>query len=307
MEIIFGLFFGLVVGLVGLIFILKLVGRIFHPRTIGIPAQTKEMKPVETVTVCQFNPQWGIGSSIEGVSQILHYDILVLTQVPSVIGSPLNSFIKLCVQNGFKCVCPFQPAPVTSTAFFSGGVVVLSKLPITESDCYQFQLSIGKDMFLHKGILYTKVNISETHYFHLFSTLFQDSNSGTPAEARTIHNCECRELGKFMKFKLADGQPAVVAGNFFIDANSEESSSRQSTSEYNYLMKNLSLENYEVEDAAYSSLGKHPVTCNNGKSIDYIILERTRAVESQSTSILPLNAPHNAVVTQIKFTTKESI
>ena len=48
-------------------------------------------------------------------------------------------------------------------------------------------------------------------------------------------------------------QPAVVAGNFFIDANSEESSSRQSTSEYNYLMKNLSFENYEVEDAAYSS------------------------------------------------------
>lgn len=69
---------------------------------------------------------------------------------------------------------PKQPS-LFSTYTKSSGLLTLSKFKVDGSSFVNFKYSAGKDAYIYKGILYTKVEVGHRKHLHLFNLHLQNS------------------------------------------------------------------------------------------------------------------------------------
>lgn len=73
-------------------------------------------------------------------------------------------------------------APLFSNSFIDGGLLILSRFPIIESDFKNYNYGFLSDAFTYKGVLYAKIIIQD-RVLHLFNTHTQASYFSSTVEA----------------------------------------------------------------------------------------------------------------------------
>jgi sphingomyelin phosphodiesterase len=231
-----------------------------------------------------------------------NYDIVCLQEVFSTLNSRRSQIISLASKKGliYTCNCP-------SPGFFSaqvidGGLLILSRYPILESDFLGFGNGLFPDIFSYKGVLHAKVQVpgKDIHFFTLHTQATYPSNDEEKLSLYREARKEQLELTvRFIEKKIMENQdPFLILGDFNINGKSEEYFSLlevlkkldvtdlirlkhgESLSTYGVI-----LENGEPEETVLS----HRNECRNNTSIDYIFLSNRGGVEAdlQNTFVCP--------------------
>jgi len=243
----------------------------------------------------------------ELLNKIDDYDVICLNEAFACIGSPINDFISAARKKGFVYVARPSPCEIFSIYVVDSGVIILSKLPILQSDSIVYNLGCGVDMFSRKGAVYAKIQTSPNSHINVFATHMQANYPGMEIDVRTVRNQQFRELLAFIKRTSIDSFPIFIFGDLNINANSKTTIGRLNKTEYDRIWDNLKLEKYELIDLSYASLNQHPVTfgedeqffttghdVNSKQSIDYAFLFRydngAMVVSKQETSVVKMES-----------------
>jgi len=163
---------------------------------------------------------------------------------------------------------------------FGGGLMIISKFPIVDTQEIIFDRGSQSDSFVTKGALYAKIQIGHS-FVHVFNTHlqasygfeFNDNNPYIPLRMKQI-----RKMRAFIhKLTANDHYPIMVMGDFNVNARrSPEDGS--DTVEYTQMLNSLKSSEYEIVDILkVHNKGKHPVT-DGGKGV---LLDQKRKIGGQ--------------------------
>lgn len=207
------------------------------------------------------------------LSRIVDYDIVCFEESFSFSTGIGIWFIKIARELGFKYALTLSPPPVLSHQVLDGGLMILSKYPILETDEVRYESYTGVDGFAAKGALYAKIAIDNTNHLHLFSTHLQASYTYNYSENANDIVTRRRQIAQFYELinKHVDGEyPALLLGDFNIDSKGPE---------YEAILPMLkNVTGYEMKDYLYESFGEHPITygdCTGGYVHETVLTEKT--------------------------------
>jgi len=133
-----------------------------------------------------------------------------------------NKILKVLSEKYFV----FGPNNTAKKNKYTGGLLILSKYPITKSGAVLFSSSVGlyphrrPDRYFDKGVIYARIKI-EDDYIHLFNTHLQSGSSSVKA-IKTVRDQQLKEIAKFIEQMTADdnlNHPILLVGDFNIDNN----------------------------------------------------------------------------------------
>eukprot|EP01132_Coremiostelium_polycephalum_P002950 gene2950-3682_t len=182
-------------------------------------------------------------------SILSQYDIICFQELFSAFSFRQKRFIEKAKKQGFlySSTSPL-PAYFKSTFLVDGGLVVLSKYPIVDSDYFLYTQGVNSDMLASKGALYTKIEIvskrssptGEPQYIHLFTTHLQASYARPQFEQQQqqktdqqqqhpnvandgIRAIQINQLRDFIISKCKqDHQTIILAGDLNVDGRSSK-------------------------------------------------------------------------------------
>ena len=143
----------------------------------------------------------------------------VETQVTRALGPNGPGGIVAAREAGFEyhARCPV-PRLLDGKAL-DGGLMVLSRYPITASDWHLYSASAHEDQLAAKGALYVKLEVG-TRAVHLFDTHMQAFYNLDDRPATAAKSIQVEELAKFVLEKTSgDTEPVVMAGDFNINSH----------------------------------------------------------------------------------------
>ncbi|ORZ01485.1 Endonuclease/exonuclease/phosphatase [Syncephalastrum racemosum] len=165
-----------------------------------------------------------------------------------------------------------------------GGLLILSRFNIRESNIIQYPRGIHSDWLSHKGALHALIDLNATHSMHLYTTHTQASYETPPIpDDVAIRISQFAQFHQFIRDTARDDSyPVVLMGDFNVDAAVHGDDifepSSESSEEYQMMLDVLSgkgLENadgfvsqnaykddwqIELVDAVYDTYNHHPVT-----------------------------------------------
>jgi endonuclease/exonuclease/phosphatase family metal-dependent hydrolase len=166
------------------------------------------------------------------------YDVICLQEMFGSFNSRKQELIKYANKSGL-----FFYVDSPSPSFFSkflvdGGLLILSRFPIVESEFRPFRYSVLSDSLAHKGVIYAKIRVGDT-YLSIFNTHLQASYFGSTQyhwdisiQTRTDH---IDELCQFIKEVVYDRNvesdeekieknvgKVLLLGDFNVDAHNYE-------------------------------------------------------------------------------------
>ena len=204
------------------------------------------------------------------------YDIVSLEEAFQFGSNIASEFVKKAQERGFKYVCTCTTPPVLNFQVMDSGCMILSKLPIIETDNIRYSRGTSWDAFCAKGAVYARVQVGQKKWVHVFSTHLQASYGGATDLDIDIRTTQARELHDFMVKKVTDEFPVFVIGDFNIDG--------LGCKEYDDLLKNITLDGFRLSSTVEETEGKNQITsCDlcepeNDKRkcpcLDYIFLYR---------------------------------
>lgn len=213
------------------------------------------------------------------------YDIVCLQEVFSTFNSRRSQIIAAAHKKGFLYSCHSPSPGFFSAQMIDGGLLILSRHPILESDFCGFGNGLFPDVFSLKGVLYAKVQVG-TRDIHIFTLHAQATYPGNDPETTKLYRRARKEQLdhsiKFIKKKTEGNEdPFVLMGDFNINAKSDEYFdliSRIDELDMSDLLRvrydespstyGIKLTNGEPEETVLS----HRNECLNDTAIDYIFL-----------------------------------
>ncbi|OHT11780.1 Endonuclease/Exonuclease/phosphatase family protein [Tritrichomonas foetus] len=297
-EIIAYVLFTIVAGFLGTMLFFKLINRSCYGKEVTPDAKQDTKVKTDSLRFLQYNVKWtpniarlGRNEFAKERAEILaqsvaDYDVICLNEAYSYIGSPVVQFIKTMKKKGFTYVKRLPPTSIMSFEIVDGGVLVLSKYPILAHDTMTYELNVGYDMAVAKGVLYLRIQTGPGTHAHVFATHLQTNYPGSYLECRTVRFSQIYAFNSLRSRKATDGQPIILIGDLNVDARMPEPQTEKKTiSEYNRLIKVLTTECYTLTDALFQSYGKHEVTYgaddkrltvkedqNSQKCLDYVLV-----------------------------------
>jgi len=197
------------------------------------------------------------------LKHIPSYDILALQEVWDPRYKTLERF---ATQNKMHVAGSSAPGPWSylSLRVFGGGLMIISKHPIVDTQEVVFDKGSHSDQFVTKGVLYAKIQVGSS-FVHVFNTHLQasygyefdfDNNPYTPVRHRQL-----KKLVDFVKRVTAkDNYPIMLAGDFNVNARVTPDDGSDSK-EYLEMLQILHESSYRVVDILKEHHGgKHPVT-----------------------------------------------
>lgn len=158
-----------------------------------------------------------------------NYDVICLQEVFSTMNSRRSQIISSAASKGFL-YSTHAPAP----GFFrpqviDGGLLILSRFPIEESDFLGFGNGLFPDLMSYKGILHAKIQIGSKslHSFTIHSqATYPSSSQDTLNLYKEARKEQLKTSVAFIKSKTQSNNDSFfIAGDFNIDAFSDEYSS----------------------------------------------------------------------------------
>lgn len=160
-----------------------------------------------------------------------NFDIVAMQELFGTFSGRRDTFLKSCAESGHS---HYVTSPKPSWKFLiDGGLAIVSKYPIVESEWRPFAPGMHSDRLAEKGILHAKValNVDLGLYLHVFNAHTQSSYNdpvGTPSWK--IRERQTQVMLKFMEEVTAnDSYPAVLMGDLNIDARKEMPKNTSST------------------------------------------------------------------------------
>lgn len=160
------------------------------------------------------------------IEEVLNsFDIICLQEVFSTLSFRKGLIISEAQKQGFSYShsSPF-PNPFNGH-FTDGGLLILSRFPILETDQITYENSTGPDRLSSKGAIYSKLKINHT-LFHVFTTHLQSSYYTNKysdfLNYRIIRRRQLKQLKSFIDSKVGRKyEPVIIAGDFNVDAREE--------------------------------------------------------------------------------------
>lgn len=231
-----------------------------------------------------------------------NYDVLCLQEVFGAFNTRRDRIIQGALDRGFVGYA-HNPAP----SFFNiqgsdGGLCVLSRFPILESDFWPFDNGVLPDIMAYKGVLYCKLLI-ETETVHLFCTHAQASYPTHDLSKHLMYK-EVRQeqmghIRRMIKQKVTKSSELVmIMGDFNTDAKEKLKPSKFNVPikcEYKQMTEILS-GGWEdkLSDLVLEAYGYHPNTYGrtdeHGKPIETVLSHRNEnALEKAIDYIFAMN------------------
>ena len=158
----------------------------YHPQTV--PAELRDNIPNElvvprkTVRLLTYNmymrpPPVKTNESDfkdarleEFAKKLEDFDIVCNQEVFSTLNSRKQRLITYAQRCGFLYYTSSDQPSLFSGYATDGGLVIMSRFPIIESDFCPYHYGVLSDSLSYKGVLYAKIQIGEGRILHLFNT-----------------------------------------------------------------------------------------------------------------------------------------
>ena len=108
------------------------------------------------------------------IKLIYQYDIICLQEMFGALNSRVHDLIHIAAEQGFFYFVEISQPPMIGKSIADGGLVILSRFPITHHSFVPFRYGVLSDSLAEKGLLYAKIKIKNS-YLHLFNTHLQAS------------------------------------------------------------------------------------------------------------------------------------
>ena len=184
------------------------------------------------------------------------YDAVVLQEAFS---NPHRSSILSALATEY----PFHSGVLEQDSYFSfnGGVVILSRWPITHRDQLVFNGCEGSDCIVQKGVIYTALDI-DGRAVHLFGLHLQAQKEYASARV-----AQFPQLADFIKRKeIPQSELVLVAGDFNVDYFSDDQDG-----EFTLLTNSVGLDFPEnAPRASYDSNSNNMVDSKVSERLDYV-------------------------------------
>jgi sphingomyelin phosphodiesterase len=188
--------------------------------------------------------------------RLAEFDIACFNEAFHFGSDVVSNFVFQMFQNGFKYVVSSRHVPLLSHHVIDSGLLILSKYPIIATDSVVYKEGCSFDRFAAKGAVYAKVQIGTRRFVHVFATHLQASYHVVTPVDFGVRVRQSATLRDFIASKIGTGDsPIFLLGDMNIDATGE-------TTEYQRLMKTLSVDGYELIDTLREK--GHPVTMAAG-------------------------------------------
>lgn len=197
------------------------------------------------------------------LKHIPDYDIIALQEVWNPRFKTLERYAR---QNNLHVVSSSSPSSFNflSLRIFGGGLMIISKYPVADTQELVFDKGSHSDAFVTKGVLYAKLRVGSS-YVHVFNTHLQASY-GHEFEAtdNTYTIIRKKQLKKFAAFvqrvTANDNYPILLAGDFNVNARVAHDDGSDSK-EYTDMLESLRHTSYKVVDILKEhNGGSHPIT-----------------------------------------------
>jgi len=194
----------------------------------------------------------------------LNYDVICLQEIWNPCYKNVERFAR---KNNLHVVGSATPstAHFVNLRVFGGGLMIVSKHPIVDTQQIVFDKGSQADRFVTKGVLYAKVKIGSS-YVHVFNTHMQasygyefDWSGSNPYTA--IRQKQLKRLASFVEtVTCKDKFPVLLMGDFNVNARVSPDDGADSN-EYIEMMQILQSPSYKVVDILKEHHGgEHPVT-----------------------------------------------
>lgn len=231
-----------------------------------------------------------------------HYDVVCLQEVFSTLNTRRAQIISLASKKGFAYSCNSPSPGFFKAQVIDGGLLILSRFPILESDFMGFGNGMFPDIFSYKGILHARIQTpgKNINFFTLHTQATYPTDDLDKLELyRQVRREQLEHSEKFVMDKVGIYQePFLILGDFNINAKSEEYSSLlQILQELN--VKDLIREKYGESPSTYGVIDEngepeetvlsHRNECRNNTAIDYIFMSEGRGLEvdNENTHVCP--------------------
>jgi endonuclease/exonuclease/phosphatase family metal-dependent hydrolase len=149
------------------------------------------------------------------------YDIICLQEVFSTLNRRRRHIKQVGKSQGFLYTHEGPNCKIILGELTDGGLLILSKFPILETDTIKYQKSKGPDSLSSKGAIYAKIEIDKK-IVHVFTTHLQASyntdNYDQFIQYRAVRRHQLSQFKDFVDDKtLFRKELVVIAGDFNID------------------------------------------------------------------------------------------
>ncbi|KAH0789319.1 Endonuclease/Exonuclease/phosphatase family protein [Histomonas meleagridis] len=204
------------------------------------------------------------------------YDIVCLNEAFHFGSYTVKEFIKSMKSRGFQYIVSSKSVKFISKRLIDSGVLILSKLPITETSDITYESGCSYDDFAAKGSVYAKIQINPNDSINVFSTHLQASYGSVTETDYSVRSDQLRALNEFMVQHQNGNSPMILLGDLNINSIGEGK-------EYVHMLDTLKIDNFELIDTLKVSNGEHLSTTSvlnqpgdkelmTNESIDYIML-----------------------------------
>ena len=191
------------------------------------------------------------------------YDIICLQEVFSLFNSR-KSRIKSFAQKSGLIYTAESPLPgFFSSHMIDGGLLLLSRFPILESEFRSFHYGIFPDSLADKGVLYCKIEV-EGGPLHLFTAHTQSAYETRDMHlARLYRNVTLRQIrtiAEFIREKIQEKGLKMLVGDLNIDALMSKKSDFDAENRDEYIEMMSIFRDLQACDVLYDCTGSHPAT-----------------------------------------------
>ncbi|KAJ1964833.1 hypothetical protein GGI12_001169 [Dipsacomyces acuminosporus] len=191
------------------------------------------------------------------------YDVVCLQEMFAFASSRRDRLVAAAEKLGFTYSVLSEKKTILDLAS-DGGLVILSRHPIVDSERIEYQRGLESDFFARKGVLYAKLSVGDGTHVHIYNTHTQASYGNINMTHPTVK----RRLSQLHEFHTSlestlpkyrqPGEAVVLAGDFNVDSR-------------NHVLSDVEHYKYEreVEDGkALSTEGMAMLDVLEGKGID---------------------------------------
>lgn len=197
------------------------------------------------------------------------YDLICLQEVFGFMNYRKSQLIEEAKLAGFYYTAE-SPQPGTFSGYMiDGGLLILSRLPIVETEFWPYKDSVMPDSMAQKGVLYAQIQAGNAT-LHIFTSHVQSSYQVTDVNLyrkyRETRRLQLQQLREFVYLTTHDTGFVLVLGDLNVD-------SRESVKANPF--PEVELDDYQVMteimgpgtvDLAYVAYGEHPITFGKRKS-----------------------------------------
>jgi len=213
-----------------------------------------------------------------------YFDVICLQEMFGSFNSRKQTIIRMANKSGLFYYVESPSPPFFSKFIADGGLLILSRFPIMESNFRPFRYGVLSDSLANKGILYAKIKIGKS-YLKVFNTHLQASYFGCSedhwnisVQTRVDQITElCSFVNEVLHYdnKKEEDTKILVMGDFNVDAYNYEKKKMtanltyETQDEYKIMMDKLS-QLGECIDVFKTIQKSHPITYGyNGEELKH--------------------------------------